>query len=316
MEDWSREYSAQRGRPAVPDHWTGRPGGSGAQPPLHLIHMVKVGRKFLQLHYSLSFNCGAGTVTELVEAELMHCAGYQSPQHALRVAKYPSIPISLWRHYDLLLSQRPQHRLVKAVIRQGEEKTWRAINEVVRLCGGATGLSPESLLARVGFNVRDLDEANFQAFLGVLRAINLFFNLGFSKILPLKPLKSRREADFLAERNGKRFAIEVFRFGEAVYRFPAHRKTSNNLTRSIESRCREKLPQIESTMLAHGCEAGIFAVVLDSYPAKALLDSAELYECLVDAFNFMGSPPKIHLLIFTGMQAIDHSDEYACFPEM
>ncbi len=40
--DWSREDSAQRGRPAVPDQWTGRPGGSGAQPPLHLIHMVKV----------------------------------------------------------------------------------------------------------------------------------------------------------------------------------------------------------------------------------------------------------------------------------
>jgi hypothetical protein len=36
--------SAQRGRPAVPDQWTGRPGGSGAQPPLHLIYMVKVGR--------------------------------------------------------------------------------------------------------------------------------------------------------------------------------------------------------------------------------------------------------------------------------
>jgi hypothetical protein len=37
---------AQRGRPAVPDHWTGRPGGSGAQPPLHLIYMVKVGLNF------------------------------------------------------------------------------------------------------------------------------------------------------------------------------------------------------------------------------------------------------------------------------
>ena len=41
------QRSAQRGRPAVPDRWTGRPGGSGAQPPLHLIYMVKVGRPFL-----------------------------------------------------------------------------------------------------------------------------------------------------------------------------------------------------------------------------------------------------------------------------
>ena len=45
--DSSREDFAQRGRPAVPDRWTGRPGGSGAQPPLHLIYMVKVGRVLL-----------------------------------------------------------------------------------------------------------------------------------------------------------------------------------------------------------------------------------------------------------------------------
>ena len=56
--DWSREDFAQRGRPAVPDHWTGRPGGSGAQPPLHLIHMVKVGRKIsVWSILSVSFAC-------------------------------------------------------------------------------------------------------------------------------------------------------------------------------------------------------------------------------------------------------------------
>ena len=46
MERLVTQNSAQRGRPAVPDQWTGRPGGSGAQPPLHLIYMVKVGRHF------------------------------------------------------------------------------------------------------------------------------------------------------------------------------------------------------------------------------------------------------------------------------
>ena len=43
MRRLATQRLAQRGRPAAPDHWTGRPGGSGAQPPLHLIHMVKVG---------------------------------------------------------------------------------------------------------------------------------------------------------------------------------------------------------------------------------------------------------------------------------
>ena len=37
-----RKDSAQRGRPAAPDHWTGRPGGSGAKPPLHLIYIAKI----------------------------------------------------------------------------------------------------------------------------------------------------------------------------------------------------------------------------------------------------------------------------------
>ena len=44
--DYLKKNSAQRGRPAVPDQWTGRPGGSGAQPPLHLIYMVKVASCF------------------------------------------------------------------------------------------------------------------------------------------------------------------------------------------------------------------------------------------------------------------------------
>jgi len=41
----------QRLRPTKPARpflvpWTGRPGGSGAQPPLHLIYMVRVERSF------------------------------------------------------------------------------------------------------------------------------------------------------------------------------------------------------------------------------------------------------------------------------
>ena len=47
MRRLTTQRLAQRGRPAVPDHWTGRPGGSGAQPPLHLIYMVKVGQSKL-----------------------------------------------------------------------------------------------------------------------------------------------------------------------------------------------------------------------------------------------------------------------------
>jgi hypothetical protein len=40
----TQEILPPRTRRPLRTERTGRPGGSGAQPPLHLIHMVKVGR--------------------------------------------------------------------------------------------------------------------------------------------------------------------------------------------------------------------------------------------------------------------------------
>ena len=40
----TQELSPPRTRRPLRTKRTGRPGGSGAQPPLHLIYMVKVGR--------------------------------------------------------------------------------------------------------------------------------------------------------------------------------------------------------------------------------------------------------------------------------
>ena len=67
-----RKDSAHRGRPAVPDHWTGRPGGSGAQPPLHLIYMVKVEsqtrtilNKNVVVLGGASVRCQVAVITEL-----------------------------------------------------------------------------------------------------------------------------------------------------------------------------------------------------------------------------------------------------------
>ena len=41
----TQEILPPRTRRPLRTKWTGRSGGSGAQPPLHLIYMVKVGRR-------------------------------------------------------------------------------------------------------------------------------------------------------------------------------------------------------------------------------------------------------------------------------
>ncbi len=73
---------------------------------------------------------------------------------------YTSIPAQLWDHYDRLRVERPEHRLVQAVRRQGAERTWQKINEIFSLASHATGLPPDQLFNRLGLRANDLDPAN------------------------------------------------------------------------------------------------------------------------------------------------------------
>lgn len=229
---------------------------------------------------------------------------------------YPSIPPQLWIHYDRLCVERPQHRLVEAVRTQGAETTWRAINEIVALASQATGLPPDQFFSRLGFNVNDLDSANFQAMLGILRSINKLTQLGFTGIQPLQPLRNRQEADLLARRNGRLYSVEVFRSSEEAYRFANHNKPSSDLATYIERRLREKLPQVRATMGAHSCAAGMVVVVMDSYPSKALNDVGEYHEAIRVAFQKVSDTKGIHVILFTGMADMHGNDEHVCYPPL
>lgn len=208
------------------------------------------------------------------------------------------------------------HRLVEAVHTQGFETTWQAINEIVARASQATGLPPDRLFVSLGFNVNDLDSANFQAMLGILRSINMLTQLGFTGIKPLRPLRNRQEADFLANRNGRLYSVEVFRSSEKAYRFANHNEPSSDLATYIERRLREKLPQVRATMAAHNCAAGMVVVVMDSYPSKALNDAGEYHEAVRVAFETIGAPEGIHVLLFTGMVEMHDNAEHVCYPPL
>jgi hypothetical protein len=229
---------------------------------------------------------------------------------------YPSIPQQLWVHYDRLCKERPQHRLVEAVRRQGAETTWRAINEIVALASQATRLPPNQLFVSLGFNVNDLDSANFQAMLGILRSINKLTQLGFTGIQPLRPLQNRQEADFLAKRNGRLYSVEVFRSSEEAYKLANHNKPSSDLATYIERRLREKLPQVRATMGEHSCAAGMVVVVMDSYPSKALNDAGEYHEAVRVAFEKVSDTEGIHVLLFTGMVDMHGNAQPVCYPPL
>jgi hypothetical protein len=216
-------------------------------------------------------------------------------------SSYPSVPHAMWSYHEHLVAKGNTHKLLTAIDGQGPEKTWKGINDLFHLAAKATNLTPDDLLVQLGFNRKDLDEANFQAMLGVLRAINMLHNIGFSNIRPLPPSKLRREVDFVASFRDVMYAVEVFRSSETAYRFPDHNKASCNPSKYIADRYAEKRSQFEATMQAHQTIKALLVVVMDSQPFKALTDAAEQQAVTEEAFVAMGNPINTHLLLFTGM---------------
>lgn len=229
---------------------------------------------------------------------------------------YPAIPKKLWEYYERILVDRPSHRLVEATQRQGVDKTWRAINEIFVLACQATRLSSDELFELLGFKNNDLDSANFQSMLGVLRAINQLGQFGFTDVEPLPPKKSRREADFIAGRGGERYAIEVFRSSETAFRAVGHEVPCLDLAGYIEGRVNEKIKQVSSTIQTHNCDAGAIVVVLDSQPAKALSSAAELQQMVDEVMQRLVTLSKTYLIVFTGMADEYGRDEYVCCPAL
>lgn len=229
---------------------------------------------------------------------------------------YPSIPTQLWIHHDRLCVDHPQHRLVETIHKQGAEKTWRGIDDMFRLACQATGLPPGQLFESLGFGCNDFDSANFQAMMGILRAMNILGQHGFTDFQPLRPLPNRKEVDFLAKRNHTLHAVEVFRSSENAYRYAEPDNPTSAFPAYLQRRLQEKLPQVSATMQAHNCAAGMVVVVMDSYPSKALNDADEYQESVKVAFEQVGNPQGMHLFLFTGMADMHGGDEYACYPPL
>ncbi len=158
---------------------------------------------------------------------------------SLLTKKYSAIPSTLWPYYEDLVIKRPHHPIVKAIQNQGKDKTWSGINRLFEITSQNTGLPSDRLLQDMGFDRSNLDDNHLQSIFGVMRTVNLLVQIGFTKLRPLPPNKSRRESDLRGEFNRTMFAIEVFRSNEVAYRFPNHNSPTQNLQSSLLSKIAE-----------------------------------------------------------------------------
>ena len=239
----------------------------------------------------------------------------ESPK-TVRRDQFASIPQLIWSYYDELMKKNGPHPLIEATKKQGQEKTWKGIDELFGITSENTSLPPTSLVTQLGFDPKNFDPQYLQAILGNMRSINMLHSIGFRDIQPLPAVMSRRESDLLAMHRGTRFAVEVARSSETAYRFPEHASRRHNLAEYIASRYEDKQAQLGSTMQNRNCSKALFVVVMDSQPAKALLQGHEWEEVAREAFRFMGEPANTRLLIFTGMADSNGRDEYAVHPPL
>jgi len=229
-------------------------------------------------------------------------------------SQYPNIPQKLWEYYERLKKENPHHKLIEAIKEQGYGKAWRGINDVFWHASKATGMPPDKLYEEIGFNQNDFDDNNFQALLGILRAINILNDQGFQELKPLRPKKSQKEVDLLGRFNKKLLAIEVIRSSEKKYSFPDHKKPSSNSLTHIVGRYSEKRSQLDSSIANYDCDGGMLMVVMDSQPFKALVSGEELEQMVQETFIALGSPAKTYLSVFTGMAAEQSKNIFSIYP--
>lgn len=203
-------------------------------------------------------------------------------------------------------------KLDEAYKKQGEKVTWNAIDTLFQIVSEITGLNPDDLLNKLGFDERNQDRYSLQSLLGVTRTIVTLRNLGFTEIIPLPPRQDRKEADLLARRGDELFAVEVFRANEDRWRYPGY-----NLEEYIGKRfLADKKAQLDATVANYNCSRAILAVVFDS-ESKALLNKNEIQESAELAFTNMGFPDKTHLLIFTGLaDSATGEDDRVVYPDI
>jgi hypothetical protein len=122
-------------------------------------------------------------------------------------SRFPFIPKTLPLYVITCVTKKHSNRLVEAV-RAGKVKVFENINQIFELACKATGLSPDDLLRKTDFNVRDMSPTRLDSTFAEIRTINFLKERGFENIQPLKAGRQKK-ADILCTLHNAKFAVEV-----------------------------------------------------------------------------------------------------------
>lgn len=213
-----------------------------------------------------------------------------------------NIPAEFAEHL-ITCNGNPRFTQLRKALTERPEQTLNSIDRCFERVCSVTRMTGPELLASMDFEGRDIDPDRLDATFGVLRAIVFLDERGFVKIVPLRATRTR-QADLRASFNGQKFAIEVMTSSRSSYRYAGHVNRSSDLECYIVDKYQErKQAQLESTAKEINADCRLFVLVLNSNPARLLMQRDEYLEVLQNAYQDLSGPKQVFLGIVTGLSS-------------
>jgi hypothetical protein len=116
-------------------------------------------------------------------------------------SRFPNIPAKLFTYFDRLLKKPSENSQFHLAMNHHPERTFEVLDQRFSACSKIVSLSPDDLLKRLDFQLKDLSPERTESLLGELRTINFLDNNGFTNIAPIRA-NSTKSPDFSAEKMG------------------------------------------------------------------------------------------------------------------
>jgi len=189
------------------------------------------------------------------------------------LSKYQNIPKDLYNYIENAFKKGAQEHLLPLIAIEKERKiVLEKINNLFKNASNITGLSTAEILNRADFNQNDIALGQIDAVLAELRTIIFLDNMNFCDIIPLKAKQDKECSDFIANKNGYKYSIEVFcRISkELKEEFKTDKITIKPLTYTDDlfqdyvEKARKKKKQLDNTAKENQCDKKIIVMVLNN----------------------------------------------------
>ncbi len=229
--------------------------------------------------------------------------------------KYPNIPPQFWSYLQYAARCQVQDRWLSATTSPDWEDTLRDVDQRFKRASKILHLPPPKIAKEFHLDPNNVTGNYLDSFFAELRAVFFLQNAGLSDITHLRRT-AKPSADLVAQHGSIRYAVEVFYSSSDNYKWPNHKSRRPDLIRYLVDTARRKRIQVDESMKEHACQKGILPLVLDSYPARALLRRSDFAHVLDQVYRELAWGVNYLFGIITGMDSVQEGPDDVLFPAL